>query len=129
MQCGLGHRQRAGPVWRVTKLDWLLGIFAALTILGSTQVAVAHDNWILRQRFHDPVSRSWCCDEHDWLPIDEEEVEVTGNGFLLSGRYFVARERVLPSNDTQFWVYFNPERKGIHERAKNVRCFFAPLNM
>lgn len=107
----------------------IAGISVALAILGSPHVVFAHDNWISRQRFHDPSSRSWCCDEHDCLPLDNEAVEASGEGFLINGQYFITRTRVLPSNDTQYWACFNEEGKGPHETEKNVRCFFAPMNM
>jgi hypothetical protein len=103
-------------------------ISVALSVLGPS-VGWAHDNWISRQRFHDPASRSWCCDEHDCFPLDDREVEVTSEGFRLNGQYFISRKRVLPSNDTKYWVCFNEEGKGPHDREKNVRCFFAPMNM
>ena len=106
-----------------------LGISLALSVLASSGEAFAHDNWISRQRFKDPASRSWCCDENDCFPIGDEQVKATRGGFLIDGEHFVDRKRVLPSNDARFWACFNGKGKGPHEKDEKVRCFFAPLNM
>jgi hypothetical protein len=100
----------------------------ALTLLASSPGVFAHDNWISRQQFYDPNSRAWCCDEHDCVPLDDEDVRATVGGFEIDGQYFVARQRVLPSGDGQYWACFNTGGKGPHAREKEVRCFFAPLN-
>ena len=104
-------------------------ISIALAILGLSSAASAHDNWISRQRFHDPQSQSWCCDETDCRPVDDKDVEVSHDGFRLNSQYFISRKRVLPSSDTKYWACFNEAGRGPHAREKNVRCFFAPMNM
>jgi len=91
--------------------------------------AFAHDHWISSERFRDPASGSWCCDENDCFPIDDKEVQATAGGFLIDRQHFVSRKRVLPSNDGLFWACFNGNAKGPHEKKEKIRCFFAPLNM
>lgn len=106
-----------------------VGTFSiALVLFVSTGTAIAHDDWISRNQFYDPMSRAWCCDEHDCFPLAVEKVKVMGTGFVVEGQYFVARHRVLPSSDGQYWACFNGEGRGPHDRPKGVRCFFAPMN-
>lgn len=99
-----------------------------LALFVSARGVFAHDSWISRHQYSDPESRDWCCDEHDCFPLDDDEVRVTGEGFELNGKYFVARQRVLLSGDGQYWACFNSGGKGPHGREKEVRCFFAPMN-
>ena len=99
-----------------------------LAFFVSTQAALAHDNWISRHHFYDPVSGAWCCDEHDCSALEDIEVREMGEGFMVGGQYFVARQHVLPSSDGQYWACFNSEGRGPHDREKGVRCFFAPIN-
>ena len=103
-------------------------VFVVLAVLFSTEVVLAHGSWISRNQFYDPSSGAWCCDEHDCSALDEQTVRPIGDGFMIDGRYFIARQRVLPSSDGQYWACFNTGGKGPHAREKEVRCFFAPMN-
>ncbi len=103
-------------------------LLVVLALFGSAHGVFAHDSWISRHQYSDPDSRDWCCDEHDCFPLADGEVRVTGEGFELNGKYFVARQRVLLSGDGQYWACFNSGGKGPHGREKEVRCFFAPMN-
>jgi hypothetical protein len=106
----------------------IITLSIALALFVSTQVAFAHDDWISRHQFSDPMSHAWCCDEQDCFPLAQEAVRIIGNGFVVDGQYFIARQRVLPSSDGQYWACFNSEGRGPHDREKGVRCFFAPMN-
>lgn len=103
-------------------------MIAVQALFQFTQPARAHDSWISRQRFHDPNSGAWCCDEHDCSALEEIDVRDTGDGFMVAGKYFVARQRVLPSTDGSYWACFNSEGNGAHDRKPGVRCFFAPMS-
>ena len=94
-----------------------------------TPLVVAHDSWISREQFRDPESGAFCCDEHDCGSLTNDDVQYTGSGYLINGQYFVADQRVLLSGDSRYWACFNSEGKGPHDRPKDIRCFFAPLNM
>ena len=52
----------------------------------------------------------------------------TANGFVIAGKYPVDYRRVLPSGDDRYWVCFNEEGKGPHDRKRNVKCLFVPIN-
>lgn len=101
---------------------------AVLAIFVSAPGVFAHDAWISRQQYYDPESRASCCDEHDCVPLEDEDVLRLGGGFEIKGQYFIGRHRVLPSSDGQYWACFNSEGRGPHDREKGVRCFFAPMN-
>lgn len=106
----------------------IITLSAVLALGVSSQVALAHEAWISRQQYYDPESRASCCDEHDCFPLEDEDVLALGGGFEIKGQYFIARQRVLPSSDGQYWACFNSEGRGPHDRKKGVRCFFAPMN-
>ena len=110
---------------RAVLLSWLS---AGLVLLAAPRIAVAHDSWISRHQFQDPNTGALCCDEHDCAALEEEDVKETDGGFMLRGKYFVARKRVLSSADGNYWACFNDEGKGAHDRKMDVRCFFAPLS-
>jgi hypothetical protein len=106
----------------------IMTLSAVLALFVSAQSVFAHDAWISRQHYYDPESRASCCDEHDCFPLEDEDVLALGGGFEINGQYFIARQRVLPSSDGQYWACFNSEGRGPHDREKGVRCFFAPMN-
>jgi hypothetical protein len=99
-----------------------------LALFAFPQPSIAHDHWISHYNFHDPNSGALCCDEHDCSALNENEVSEIPDGFLVSGIYFVARKRVLPSFDSHYWACFNSEGVGAHDRKKDVRCFFVPIS-
>jgi len=106
----------------------VLVVPVVLTVFLSTPGAFSHDNWISRKQHSDPQSRALCCNEHDCFPLNDKDVQMAANGFVINGQYFVARQRILPSNDSQYWACFNSEGIGPHDRKKDIRCFFAPMN-
>ena len=65
-----------------------------LTVFLSTPGAFAHDNWISRQQHSDPESRAVCCNEHDCFMLNDKDVQIAPNGFVVSGQFFVARQRI-----------------------------------
>jgi hypothetical protein len=99
-----------------------------LALFISSPFVLAHDSWISRNQFYDPISGAWCCDEHDCSTLDDVAVRQMDGGFIIEDRHFVARHRVLPSSDDQYWACFNTGGKGPHGREKEIRCFFAPMN-
>jgi hypothetical protein len=106
----------------------LLSLSSLVAVLAVPYVALAHDSWINRHQFLDPKTGALCCDEHDCSALEEREVRATDGGFVVRGKYFVARVRVLSSADGNYWACFNSEGTGAHDRKMDVRCFFAPLN-
>jgi hypothetical protein len=103
-------------------------VIGVLALFISSPFVLAHDSWISRHQFYDPTSGAWCCDEHDCSTLDDVAVRQMDGGFIIEGRHFVARHRVLPSSDGQYWACFNTGGKGPHQREKEIRCFFAPMN-
>jgi hypothetical protein len=91
------------------------------------QVVPVHESWISRQQFYDPSSGARCCNEHDCSALEDVEVREISGGFLIERRYFVTRQRVLPSIDGRYWACFNTGG-GPHRMVKEVRCFFAPMS-
>jgi hypothetical protein len=120
--------QEKAPTIGPGKAIPIVTIFTALALFLFSQAVIAHDSWISRHQFYDPNSGAWCCDEHDCAALDEIEVRETGNGFIVADKYFVSRQRVLPSSDGNYWACFNSEGKGAHDRKEGVRCFFAPMS-
>jgi len=106
----------------------IIALSVVLALFLSTPGAFAHDHWISRQQYADPESRALCCNEHDCFPLADEDVRASAKGFVVSGQFFVARQRILPSSDSQYWACFNSEGTGPHDRKRDVRCFFAPMN-
>jgi hypothetical protein len=103
----------------------LAGALAALTV--SAPIAHAHDSWISRHQYRDPVSGNWCCDDHDCTPLADSDVARTVGGYLVAGKYPVDHRRALASGDERYWICFNEEGKGPHDRVRNVKCFFVPI--
>jgi len=115
---------------RIIQAAATVAVFSVLVAChaASVSLALAHDSWISRDQYRSPSSGSWCCDEHDCSPIDDRQIMKTVNGFLVVGLYLVAYEHALPSGDDRYWVCFNKEGTGAHDRPKDVRCLFVPLN-
>ena len=90
------------------------------------QVVPVHESWISRQQFYDPSSGARCCNEHDCSALEDEEVREISGSFLIERRYFVTRQRVLPSSDGRYWVCY--DTGGGPHRPREVRCFFAPMS-
>ena len=132
MPCGvMAHISRtisATLRWVSPRAVLFVTMSGVLALFISSPFVLAHDSWISRHEFYDPVSGAWCCDKHDCSALDDIEVRQVGGGFIIEGGHFIARQRVLPSSDDQYWACFNTGGKGPHQREKEVRCFFAPMN-
>lgn len=87
-----------------------------------------HESWISRHNFHDPSSGARCCNEHDCSALKDEQVQMVGGGYLIANQYFVPHKRILPSNDSQYWVCYDSGGPP-HRLVREVRCFFAPMNV
>ena len=100
-----------------------------------TGPAAAHDHWMSRQQFRDPVSGDWCCNEHDCQPLDSGQVHhvrgkvtVTIPYFGEDRRFTFTSRRILPSGDENYWACISTEATA-HGRgvSLSMRCFFEPL--
>lgn len=95
----------------------------------------AHDMWISRGKFRDPVSGAWCCNADDCHPLEPDQVWHEDHGVTITIPYFgethsfvVPNGRIQPSGDGQYWACLSTESasrgRGVH---LGVRCFFEPL--
>ena len=107
---------------RIIQAVATVAIFFVLVVChaASVSLALAHDSWISREQYRSSSSGSWCCDEHDWFPIDDYQIMKTVSGFLVVGIYLVAYEHAVPSSDDRYWVCFNKEGTGAHYRPKAI---------
>lgn len=77
----------------------LLGGFFMLA--GCAPPAHAHDSWINRNGLTDPVTKQWCCNEHD---CEAEPVrEVMGGYRVITGEVIPASRVLWKSQDGQWW--------------------------
>lgn len=120
--------QKVSTPIRLGRHRSIAAISAILVLVPMSDSVVAHSNWISRNKYLDPISGAWCCDENDCSVLEAIEVRETAGGFLVAGQYFVSRQRALPSNDSDYWACFNSEGQGAHDRVRGVRCFFAPMS-
>ncbi|MER8375517.1 hypothetical protein [Mesorhizobium sp. M1409] len=85
-------------------------------------LAVAH-SWYTG--YHDPVTGYECCDDKkDCRVISPRYVEpLSGGDFNIrtgsKSRYFIPKNRVLESEDSQYHICTSPPNM-------TIRCFFAP---
>jgi len=99
---------------------------AALLMFGST--ALAHDNWLSKQR--SPAGE-WCCGVGDCAVMDPKSVTLTSRGYWLNGwgtiagsglrefyREGVPEPEAMPSPDGAYWRCKRPDG--------TRRCFFSP---
>jgi hypothetical protein len=109
--------------------------FLVITSCAMAEPAFAHDSWISREKARDPESGAWCCNEHDCQMLSPDQVFQEKDGVIVVTTFFgeehrfsVARSRVLPSQDGQYWACLSMEQasrgRGVH---LGIRCFFAPL--
>lgn len=72
----------------------LLGGFLCLPAYG-------HDSWINRNGLTDPVTKHWCCNEHD---CEAERVREVMGGYMVSTGEVIPMSRVLwNSPDGRWW--------------------------
>ncbi len=97
----------------------LAGLMAGACLLGASTAAIAHDSWIARGEYRNPVTGEWCCGEHDCFPVAGKNIAINETGYEI--RHLdetVPYERVLPSEDGKYWRCHRPDG--------TRRCFFAP---
>jgi len=97
----------------------LAGLIAGVCLFGATPALFAHDHWIHHGQYRNPATGEWCCGEHDCFPVPADSVAVGETGYEV--RHLgetVPYERVLPSEDGQYWRCHRPDG--------TRRCFFAP---
>lgn len=101
---------------------WALGLAGAW--MGAAP-ARAHDHWINRGGYRDPLFGEQCCGDHDCVPVAEVDVRALPDGYHLASGEIVPYRRTLTSEDGRYWVC----RWDVHWEKKNspIRCFFAPL--
>ncbi len=77
---------------------------AALALL-VTVPALAHDSWISRSRLFDPLSRQWCCNEHDCAPVDANGVREENGGYRIgeTGENIPYSRVIWQSEDGRWW--------------------------
>ena len=97
--------------------------------------AGAHDSWISREKFRDPQSGAWCCNEHDCETLNpgqvwhhRDSVSIATTYFGEQNEFVIPNERILPSRDEKYWACMSTESVS-HDRgiSLSVRCYFEPL--
>ncbi len=101
-----------------------IGAAGMAAVLAWSVPAAAHDHWMSRGDYRDPLFGEPCCDEHDCQPVADEDVKAAPDGYHLASGEVVPYRRVLTSEDGRYWVC----RWDVHwENLRSpIRCFFAP---
>ena len=99
------------------------GLLARLLVVGAfvsiASQTVAHDSWISRGAFRNPVNNEWCCGEGDCFVVPGNQVHVTPAGYRLQANgEVVPYSEVQASRDGEYWRCKRPDG--------SRRCFFAP---
>jgi len=98
------------------------GLLARLLVVGAfvsiASQTVAHDSWISRGAFRNPVNNEWCCGEGDCFVVPGNQVHVTPAGYRLVNGEIVPFHEAQPSPDGEYWRCKRPDG--------SRRCFFAP---
>lgn len=103
-------------------MRWLL----LALIAGPVSLAYAHDHgpgaWINMERLTDPVTREWCCNEHDCREEPDNVEPVEGGYRIISTGEVIPHERVIWRSPGGWWRcrYMGGERAG------QTRCLIAP---
>src|SRR3954451_21522904 len=78
--------------------------------------AYPHDSWISREKFRDPQSGDWCCNEHDCKALGPDQVWQQKSDMKISVPFFgedrsflVPKSRILPSRDGNYWACLSTE--------------------
>lgn len=106
-------------------LVYAIAVLAAslFVLVAIGQRTRAHESWINRNGLTDPVTKDWCCNEHDCKP--ERVSEVRGGYRLYATGEVIPATRVLwRSPDGFWWVcrYQNPNL----ENFNTARCLIGP---
>jgi hypothetical protein len=88
---------------------------ALVWTLAPISPGAAHDSWISRGAYRNPVGE-WCCGDNDCESPDR--VAVTGKGWVVRDTEFVPFEEASPSPDGKVWICRRPDR--------TRRCVFGP---
>lgn len=99
----------------------VLSIVTLLLIL--IGAASAHDHWIGRGGYRDPVSGASCCGTMDCAALRDGAVIARRGGWhVVETGEVISYARTLDSPDGRFWRcrFLGGERKG------QTRCLFAP---
>jgi len=97
----------------------LAGLMAGACLLGASTAAIAHDSWIARGEYRNPVTGEWCCGKHECFPIAAKNIAIGETGYEI--RHLgesVPHNQVMTSEDNQYWR--------CHRHDGTRRCFFAP---
>lgn len=97
---------------------------AAVLLVAGVMPLAAHDHWMSRGDYRDPLFGEQCCDERDCQPVPDEQVRAAPDGYHLASGEVIPYRRVLTSEDGRYWVC----RWDVHweSRRSPIRCFFAP---
>lgn len=114
----------------------LLVCVAPAVLMAFVQPADSHDSWISRNRFRDPLTGQWCCNEHDCNILSVDNIRQFKDSFEITIAYFgedkkfvVPNSRILPSLDGRYWACLSTETVSRGRGVRiGVRCFFAPLD-
>lgn len=107
------------PRWPAALLVVALGIAAAA--LAFPADSAAHDLWINRKRLVDPVSRQWCCNEHDCERVGADGVKENGTGYTVfeTGEAIPHSRIIWKSEDGHWWRCRNLS-------DNSTRCLIGP---
>jgi hypothetical protein len=91
--------------------------------------AAAHDHWISRGNYSDPVERWHCCGEDDCDPVSPDDIQPTTGGYLIkSTKETIPFKRTIPAepDDDGVTRYYTCRWKKLSD-PNTLRCFFAPF--
>ena len=125
--------------------SFTLRIASILGVLLIAGTAAAHDIWIGRGAYRDPVSNAWCCGKEDCGVIEDplHAVHTLKRAYWIDGvvqrgmiatgnvndgpvkrtrvKASIPYNRALPSPDGKYWMCL------VYEDGQPIpRCFFAP---
>ena len=99
------------------RLARLALVFATLVLLVVTDTTFAHDSWISKGGYRNAAGE-WCCGEGDCFVVPGEQIQMTGDSYILFGAERIPFTEAQPSPDGAFWRCKRPDG--------TRRCFFAP---
>jgi hypothetical protein len=106
-----------------------LAAFAALATLSlAPVVGLGHESgegsWMNQMSLLDPVSKQWCCNEHDCAPVPAGGVVEQGDGMLVveTGEVIPHERIIWRAPDGRWWRCHN--LAGDH--VGKTRCLIGP---
>jgi hypothetical protein len=101
----------------------LVVVATLLTLVGSSRLALAHDEWRNGESVPAWVKQQ-CCGVSDAHHLRTEQVHLTPHGYQLDGYTKVLPEnQLMPSPDGSWWVFYRDYPDGTQS---GVFCFFGP---